>query len=140
MVRSRIRYPIQAGDLGVCFPADAALGGVSGGTGTADLTQQANLSTLVFFPIGSSKWSATDNPNSLVLYGPDGAIIRNKNKDVTITLTSSGVVVKGSGAALALVTSAFEAIFNAHVHSDSGAGPPTAPMTSAQLTTILTAQ
>jgi hypothetical protein len=73
-----IRYPIQPGCLGVVFPADAYLGGVSGlGGGTADLSQRANLTALVFFPIGNKGWSATDDANAVVIYGPDGVILRD---------------------------------------------------------------
>ena len=70
---------------------------------------------------------------------PDGVILRNQSKTVTLTLTGSGVVIKGSGSALALVTQAFETLFNTHTHPGNG-DPPTQQMTSAQLTTILTAQ
>jgi hypothetical protein len=89
-----IRYPIQAGCMGVVFPSDAYLGGVSGlGGGVADLSQRANLSSLVFFPIGNKAWTATDDPNSLVLYGPDGVIIRDQNSKTKITVTADGVVI-----------------------------------------------
>ena len=89
-----IRFPTQIGDKGLVFPADVYLGGVSGlGGGTADLSIPANLSALVFFPIGNKGWSTTDNPNAVVIYGPDGAIIRTKDSTCKITLSSTGVVV-----------------------------------------------
>ena len=89
-----IRYPIQVGCKGVAFPADAYLGGVSGlGGGTADLSLIGNLTALVFFPIGNSGWAASEDPNSLVLYGPNGVIIRDANKKTTITLTTNGLVI-----------------------------------------------
>ena len=86
-----IRYPIQAGCLGVVFPADAYLGGVSGlGGGVADLTLPANLSALVFFPCGNKNFSATDDPNALVLYGPNGAIIRDMGSKTVLKVTQTG--------------------------------------------------
>jgi hypothetical protein len=89
-----VRMPTQAGDKGVVIPSDVYLGGVSGlGGGTADLSLQANLSSLIFLPIGNKNFSATDDPNSTVIYGPDGVILRDMGKKTTFTLTSSGIVI-----------------------------------------------
>ncbi len=91
-----IRYPVAVGTKGVVFPADAYLGGVSGiGDGVAQLgVLPGNLSALVFFPIGNKTWDPSESPNSLVLYGPDGVIIRDAEKKTTITLTVDGVVIQ----------------------------------------------
>jgi len=73
-----VRLPIQPGCMGWVIPADAYLGGMSGlGGGTADLTKRPNLSNLVWSPIGNKNWSASEDDNALVLYGPDGTIIRS---------------------------------------------------------------
>jgi len=88
-----VRLPIQAGCKGWVMTADAYLGGMSGlGGGTADLTPRGNLSALIWSPIGNKNWTASDDPNSLVLYGPNGVIIRDFNKKTTMTLTINGVV------------------------------------------------
>jgi hypothetical protein len=139
-----VRMPTQIGDKGVVIPSDVYLGGVSGlGGGTADLSLQANLSSLIFLSIGNKNFSATDDPNAVVIYGPNGTILRNIAKTVTLTLNESGgVVIAGTAATekvSRLVTAAFEALFNNHTHPSNGS-PPTQQMTSAQLTTILTAQ
>jgi len=85
-----IRYPIQVGCKGVAFPADAYLGGMSGlGGGTADLTPRANLSTLVFFPIGNTAFAASEDANAMVIYGPDGTIIRNTAKSAVLKVTTA---------------------------------------------------
>lgn len=132
--------PWQPGDKGVVLPADAYLGGISGlGGGTADLSLIGNLSALIFVPVANASWTSP-NPNAHVIQGPQGVILTNQPSTITLMLNGNSVVIKGSGAALALVTSAFVAFFNAHTHSASGTGPPVTPMTSAQLTTILTAQ
>lgn len=90
-----IRYPTRVGDLGAVFPADAYLGGMSGlGGGVADLSLQANLSALVFFPIASKNWSATDNPNALLLYAPDGTILRTIAKDSVLTVATGVIRLK----------------------------------------------
>lgn len=84
-----IRYPIQPGCKGFVVAADAYIGGMSGlGGGVADLTQMANLSTLVFFPIGNRTWTPSDDPNSTLIYGPDGTIIRNIAKTATLKVTT----------------------------------------------------
>lgn len=87
-----IRYPIQKGSLGVTFPADTYLGQVTGlGSGAASLTRRANLSTLVFFPVGNKNWTATDDAQAVVIYGPNGVILRDTNKKSTLTLTPSDI-------------------------------------------------
>ena len=84
-----IRLPIQVGCKGMVLPAGAYLGGVSGlGGGTADLSQRANLSTLVFFPIGNTAFAVSENTNAMVIYGPDGAIIRNAAKTAVLKVTT----------------------------------------------------
>ena len=91
-----IRYPIQVGTKGFTVTADASLKEMSGlGTGTADLTNQGNLSMLAFCPLSNSHWFAV-NPNYLVMYGEQGVQIRNKTGTVTLTLTDSGVTINGN--------------------------------------------
>ena len=88
-----VRYPVQVGDLGVAFPADVYLGGVSGlGGGVADSSLLGNLSTLVWFPIGNKNWSAVD-PNATTIYGPNGVVLRDSNGQTTFTLTPSGLEI-----------------------------------------------
>lgn len=89
-----LRIPIQVGDTGVVVPADADLGGIDGlGHGTADLTMPGNLSALVFVPVASKAWTAPDDPNAVVIYGPDGVILRDTNSKTKVTLTAGGIVV-----------------------------------------------
>ena len=89
-----IRLPIQVGCTGMVLQADAYLGGVTGlGGGMADLSIPANLSSLVFLPLGSKKFSTTDNPNAIVLYGPDGGILRTMDKTCSVNASSSGVAI-----------------------------------------------
>ena len=135
-----IREPVQIGDEGVLEPADASLGGISGlGTGTAGLNIVANLAAVVWKPVANATWEM-DDPGKALINGPTGVILRTQDKAVKLTLSGTGVVVEGSGPALALVLSTFQAFFNAHIHQDSGAGPPITPMPNSLLTTILTAQ
>jgi hypothetical protein len=92
-----IRYPIQVGDLGVAFPADYYLGGVSGlGGGTADTNPRGNLSCLVWFPIGNSNWTASANPNAVDINAPQGAILRNTTSTSSVTVTSTQVTASSS--------------------------------------------
>lgn len=90
-----IRYPIQPGDKGVCFPVDAQIGAMCGlSAGVADLTQPANLAALVFFPIGNALWSTVD-PNAVTIYGPNGVVLRDQASTTTFTLTPAGLTVDG---------------------------------------------
>jgi len=94
LVWQYVRIPIQVGDTGMVMPADADLGGVDGlGHGTADLTTPANLSALVFVPVASKNWSASEDPNAVVIYGPDGVVLRDAGKKTTLTLTPTGIVI-----------------------------------------------
>lgn len=95
-----IRMPIQPGDKGFVIPADAYLGGVSGiGGGTADLTQLANLTTLVFDPIGNRNWKPTSNPNAVVIYGVQGGGVSLfpdvRFGPVKFVMTDTGFVIVG---------------------------------------------
>lgn len=98
-----IRYPTQIGDTGVVFPASVRLGGITGlGAGLAKLfSVPGNLSTLVFFPIASKNWSAVDDPNKLVMYGPNGFELRDTNSKVQIIGdAATGVItLKNAGGA-----------------------------------------
>lgn len=89
-----IRYPTRVGDLGIVISADVYIGGISGlGGGTADFTPQSNLSALIFLPIASTAWSPTDDPNAVVIYGPNGAVIRTVSKNTTLTVSADGVTI-----------------------------------------------
>lgn len=80
-----VRLPIQTGMKGMVVSADAYLGGMSGlGGGTADLTPRPNLANLAFVPLGSKAWSAVDDPDALVLYGPKGVILRDADSTIVV--------------------------------------------------------
>lgn len=81
-----IRYPIQVGDRGVTVAADVSLRGVSGlGTGIASRAFTMSLVPLFFIPLSNSGWSEED-PNKIVLYGPDGAILKTEDGASSITV------------------------------------------------------
>lgn len=90
------RIPVQPGDAGVVFPADARLGGVSGLAPNLvpKLDKPANLSALVFFPIGNANWQPED-PDVAVIYGPSGATIKTKDGAVFLKVTASGIAIQG---------------------------------------------
>lgn len=91
-----VRYPIRQGTRGVVFPVDARIGAITGlGSGTPTLARPANLSALVFFPIGSTTFSDTDDPDKLVLYGPNGVVIRDADKNCTIDVGTEEITVTG---------------------------------------------
>jgi len=89
-----VRYPTQVGDLGITVSADTYIGGISAlGGGVADLTLRANLSALVWLPIASKDWSPTDDPDAVVIYGPNGGILRTRDKNHTLTVNADGIVL-----------------------------------------------
>jgi hypothetical protein len=72
-----VREPLQAGDKGVLIPCDANIAGITGQDGsTADMTAPANLSGLMFMPIGNMNWKSVD-PSMLTLTGLSDLMVRN---------------------------------------------------------------
>jgi hypothetical protein len=101
-----IRYPTQIGDAGVVFPVGASISSISGlGNGLPGLTMQANLSSLVFVPTASKNWSATDDPNAIVLYGPNGGVLRTKDKTSSLVVNENGVTAKVPAGKTMVITS-----------------------------------
>ncbi|WP_237929983.1 phage baseplate protein [Buttiauxella sp. S19-1] len=89
-----LRYPIQKGDKGVTVAADVSLRGISGlGTGIASASFVASLTPLFFIPLSNAGWTAED-PNKIVLYGPDGAIIKTADGASTITVEPGKITEK----------------------------------------------
>lgn len=85
-----IRYPIQVGCKGGVISFDAYMGGVSGlGGGTADLSPRPNLSNLMFVPSGNAGWDPADDPNAVVIYGPDGVILRDSQSRIKLQLKAT---------------------------------------------------
>lgn len=95
------RLPIQVGDTGLVFPADVFIGSVTGQSGPSGLAQPANLAALVYFPISTKAWPMNadfNQPNYLVLYGPDGTILTDAAQDTALTLNELGItILVGSG-------------------------------------------
>ena len=88
-----IRYPMQAGDKGLVLPMETYIGGMSGqGGGTASLTTPANLSALVYLPISNTQWEAVDT-DVLVMYGPEGVTLRDKESNTTFLLTPESITI-----------------------------------------------
>ncbi|HEY4437694.1 MAG TPA: phage baseplate protein [Lelliottia sp.] len=89
-----IRYPIQKGDKGVTVAADVSLRGISGlGTGIASRSLTLSLVPLFFVPLSSAGWTKED-PNKIVLYGPDGAIIKTADGASSITVEQGKITEK----------------------------------------------
>jgi hypothetical protein len=111
-----IRYPVQEKDKGVVVPFDVLLGAISAlGGNVAQLgLPPSNLGALVFAGISSVNWTAVDDPNKLVMYGPNGFETRDTGNNcsvvgdkenltltakTTLTLQVGGkkIVINGSG-------------------------------------------
>lgn len=100
--------PYQPGDKGLPIAADVYLGGISGlGGGTADMTQRANLSSLLFLPVSNTAWQPPGgDPNKRVIQGPSGArmqdmagktVIVVDGSNITITVPAGSKVTVSSG-------------------------------------------
>jgi hypothetical protein len=93
-----IRFPTQAGDKGVVFPASVEIGNISGlAEVTPDWTAPASLSALTFFPIGNKTWSVTDDSNAVVVYGPNGVVLRTRDGAAKITISSTSIIANFNG-------------------------------------------
>ena len=92
-----IRYPIQVGDKGMAVPGGVKTGGLTGlGSGVPDLSNPGNLSAMSFMWLGSSAWSATDDANAVVIYGPDGVKLRNTASTHYLAVNSTEVNIDGN--------------------------------------------
>lgn len=92
------RAPIQKGTQGVVVSCDLYLGGVSGlGGGVATETPQPNLSTCFFIPLGNTDLTPTDDPQSYVVYGPNGVILRDGDSHCIFKLTPNGIQITLNG-------------------------------------------
>lgn len=93
-----IRLPIQVGDKGITIPASVSLSQVAGLGASAppSLSTPANLSALIFVPIGSSTW-ASINPNAVVITAPNsGPIILNATNVIATQNLSAGNGLTGT--------------------------------------------
>ncbi|KHN59915.1 phage baseplate protein [Aeromonas hydrophila] len=89
-----IRCPIQIGDKGVTVAADVSLRGVSGlGTGMATSSLTFSLTPIFFVPLSNNGWSEED-PNKIVLYGPDGAILKTEDGASSVTVEPGKITEK----------------------------------------------
>jgi hypothetical protein len=83
------------------FSSDVYLGGVSGlGDGTATMALQGNLSTCVFYGTGNVSLAPTDDPQSVLVYGPNGVILRDEGKACIFKLTPEGIEIILNGQSL----------------------------------------
>ena len=92
-----IRIPIQVGMKGKVNAADALLGGMTGlGAGTPTLNTPLNLTALSFTPLGNTGWTPTDDPDAVVVYGPNGVVLRDAGATNKVVLTPDGIAVAGT--------------------------------------------
>lgn len=89
-----IRFPIQVGDPGVTISIDANLFNICGQSeGLPNFVSNGNFgATLMFLPIMSKKMSDTDDTQAVVIYGPNGVIIRDTEGNTVIKVSATGMV------------------------------------------------
>ena len=110
-----VRHPTQIGDKGIVIPSVARLNDTNGiGAGKGDLIAPANLSALVFMPVGNAGWTPPDDPNKLELYGKTGVIIKSRDGGTTkIDIVDGGMTVTLAGGANFTVNG--DTVFNGKV-------------------------
>lgn len=100
-----VRYPIQVGDGGVTIAADVSLRGISGlGTGIASLSYSMSLTPLFFVPLANAEWPQ-ENPDKIVLYGPEGALIKTTDGKSSVSIDRDKIVLSVAGQTLELSAS-----------------------------------
>lgn len=132
------RAPIQPGCKGVAMSADTYLGGMSGlGGGVADTSQRANLSTLIFFPIGNTAWPEVDGDTYVITgVGSKGVLLRSGDLTVTFELSASGIAINLNGMNMTITngdiivdTTSFKTHEHSGVETGGGASGPPIPGT-----------
>lgn len=112
------RWPIQENDRGLALPSDVYLGGVSGlGGGTADGSQLANLSTMVWLPLGNKEWTLPPgaDANTLALYGKLSLLLLDSfAAHSTLKLASNGITLTFGNGSIAMTSSALTLNYGSH--------------------------
>ena len=91
-----IALPIQVGDKGYLVPGDVRLGGSTGlGAGTPGLDQPGNLGAGVFHWLGNTAFTS-ENPQAVVIFGPEGVIIKTANGTGKIVVGANSIDITGA--------------------------------------------
>lgn len=114
-----IRYPVAAGLKGVVIPFDVSIGNMSGlGAQTSNLARSANLSSLIFMPIGNSSFTDPEETGRTVIYGPDGAVLMSANKDFVVRVTEDQINVAKKDGSIGMTVSGTLIQFKGNVQID----------------------
>lgn len=135
-----IRFPIQVGCKGRVTPTDARMGAMTGlGSGLATLSTPGNLAALVFEPVGRTTLGEVDDPNAVVIYGPNGVIARNVDgtgkivvdaNHVELTFGSNSITVDDDGVHVTGTLEINGSNYLDHTHSEVESGDDdTGPVT-----------
>jgi len=95
-----LRFPIQVGDVGITITIDTDTQYISGiYDGIATINGSGNLGpTLAFLPIMNTRMENSDNPQAVVVVGPQGAIIRDDNSNSVVTISATGIRMQSGSA------------------------------------------
>lgn len=95
-----IRFPIQVGEPGVTKKADVDLANIAGyTTSPPDMSNSGNLTAVLqFMPTMNVKFTPVENPNVLYMYGPEGVVIYDINKNSVVTVGQSEISIKHGSA------------------------------------------
>jgi hypothetical protein len=105
-----VRGSVQVNDKGYAVAGDAFIGNNSGlGENASNLAPRANLSNLVFHPIGNTKWDNVDT-NQNTHTAPNGSLHQTTDKKQSFNLNANTI---GS-----IVMKAVKKVFNINQVSD----------------------
>lgn len=125
-----IRHPIQVGCKGLAIAADAYMGGMSGlGGGIANTAPPANLTALVFAPVGNTSFFAV-NGDILTMYGPSGVTLMDAAQTTFLTLTAGQIQLMAGGKIVTLNSAGLTIdgiLFDTHTHLAPSGGGDTGP-------------
>lgn len=91
-----IRLPIQVGDRGITRKIDVEITSISGqGSTPPNISDAGNLTgVLAFAPIMNKEFVNSDDPNAVLIYGPNGVILRTVDGSSKITINADGIVLE----------------------------------------------
>jgi hypothetical protein len=94
-----IRLPIQIGDRGITRKIDVEITSISGqGSTPPNISNAGNLTgVLAFAPIMNKEFVNSPDPNAVLIYGPNGVILRTVDGVGVVVINTDAIVLNYGG-------------------------------------------